>query len=98
MTLRSFLAKWLHRFAEKNAGRNILQKPLSQFDERRSCQAVLHGCLPVETAAIYFAACSGSDPVGAIFGNKPVARRTALSQEKGRVAATRSVSSKIELP
>jgi hypothetical protein len=55
--VRSFLAKWLHHSAEKMQDEKTSCKGRSRISmSGNSCQAALHGCLPAETAAIYFAA------------------------------------------
>jgi len=57
------------------------------FQSGASCQAALHGCLPAEIAAIYSAAQQHTSETNPL-------REAALSQKKGRVAATRFVSRK----
>jgi len=61
------------------------------FASGASCQAALHGCPPAEIAAIYFAAQQHPSETNPL-------RAAALSQKKGRAAATRFVSRKNELP
>jgi len=82
--LKEFSREAPNGLAEKRWDENPARR--SRFSmSGDSCQAVLHGCLPAENAAIHFAALYYT-------GNKPVAQRYFC------VAATCLVSEKKEGP